>query len=160
MALLALSLLSRLTLIAIPSRVLCSSLRGVFRRSRLCDLVGAVFSLWPGFSFPDGGFCEFVRGGCLKDKPPEDHLFSWPDGRPVKDFRGSWKALTTATKVKVRIHDFRPSAVRNMMDAGINRDFAKKISGRKTDSIFSRYNIVGANDLADAARKLQARSRA
>jgi Phage integrase family len=101
-----------------------------------------------------------MRGGCLKDKSPEDRLFSRPDGRPVKDFRGSWKALTTAAKVKARIHDFRRSAVRNMMDAGINRDVAKKISGHKTDSIFSRYNIVGANDLADAGWKLQATSRA
>jgi len=45
------------------------------------------------------------------------------------------------------------------MDAGINRDVAKKISGHKTDCIFSRYNIVDANDLADAAQKLQARKR-
>jgi hypothetical protein len=36
----------------------------------------------------------------------------------------------------------------------------EKISGHKTDTIFSRYNILDANDLADAARKLQARSRA
>lgn len=96
---------------------------------------------------------------CLKDKSSDDPLFTWPDGRPVKDFRGSWKALTTAAKVKVRIHDFRRSAVRNMMDAGINRDVAKKISGHKTDSVFSRYNIVDATDLADAAHKLQARNR-
>lgn len=97
---------------------------------------------------------------CIKDKSANDALFTWPDGRPVKDFRGSWKALTTAAKVKVNIHDFRRSAVRNMMDAGINRDVAKKISGHKTDSIFSRYNLVDANDLADAAQKLQARKRA
>jgi hypothetical protein len=97
---------------------------------------------------------------CVKDKSPDDALFTWPDGRPVKDFRGSWKAFTTAARVKVKIHDFRRSAVRNMMDAGINRDVAKKISGHKTDSIFSRYNIVDANDFADATQKLEARKRA
>jgi Phage integrase family len=98
-------------------------------------------------------------GTCLKDKSPEDALFTWSDGRPVKDFRGSWRTLTAAAKVKVRIHDFRRSAVRNMMDAGVNRDVAKKISGHKADSIFSRYNMVDASDLADAAQKLQARNR-
>jgi hypothetical protein len=32
------------------------------------------------------------------------------------------------------------------------------ISGRQTDSVFDRYDITGATDLAEGARKLEARN--
>jgi hypothetical protein len=38
----------------------------------------------------------------------------------------------------------------------VERDTARRITGHKTDSIFSRYNIVAEEDLPDAARKLEA----
>ena len=53
------------------------------------------------------------------------------------------------------LHDFRRTAVRNLIRAGVSRDVARKISGHETDSIFSRYNITEESDLADAARKLE-----
>jgi integrase len=92
---------------------------------------------------------------CVKGKKPSDPVFTWKNGRPVKDFRGSWSALCESAKIKVLLHDFRRTAVRNLIRAGVNRDVARKISGHETDAIFSRYNITDESDLADAARKLE-----
>ena len=50
-------------------------------------------------------------------------------------------------------HDCRRSAVRNMVRAGVNPDIARQISGHKTGSIFSRYNIISETDLRQAIQK-------
>ncbi|MGH7823499.1 MAG: hypothetical protein ACREQ9_27370, partial [Candidatus Binatia bacterium] len=49
----------------------------------------------------------------------------------------------------------RRSAVRNMIRAGVDRDVAKRISGHRTDSMFSRYNITDARDQIEAFRRVE-----
>jgi integrase len=48
-------------------------------------------------------------------------------------------------------HDFRRSASRNLIKAGVPRSTAMLITGHKTESIFERYNI---KDTADAEAAL------
>ena len=50
-------------------------------------------------------------------------------------------------------HNLRRSAVRFMVQAGVNPQVAKKISGYQTDSIFQRYSILTTDDLRTALEK-------
>ena len=104
--------------------------------------------------------CRLLVTELRKGKKPEDFLFT-RDGEPVLDFRGAWDALTKAAGVPgLLFHDFRRSAVRNMIRRGVPQKTAREISGHKTDSVFNRYNIVSEADIQDAARKIEAGAKA
>jgi len=51
-------------------------------------------------------------------------------------------------------HDFRRSAVRNLINAGVGQATAMKITGHRTLSVFERYNIVSTEQLHDAMEKV------
>jgi len=96
-----------------------------------------------------------------RGKQPEDFLFTRENGEVVKDFRGTWNALTERAGVPgLLFHDFRRSSVRNMIRRGVPQKTARTVSGHKTDSVFARYNIVSEDDIRDAARKIEAGAKA
>ncbi len=130
------------------------------------DLKARTIHLLPGTTKNDKGRAvvmtdEVYRliSECIKGKKPGDRVFIWANGKPVKDFRRTWRTLAKAAGMPDLIfHDFRRTAVRNMVRAGISKNVAKLISGHTTDSIFDRYDITDETDLAEAALKLEARN--
>lgn len=122
---------------------------------------------------------------CSQGKTDDDALFTYPDGQPVADFTKAWRNLCMAADLGkcycrdceqetlsaswcdvcqstnigyegLLFHDLRRSAVRNMRRRGVQQEVAMKISGHKTASTFSRYNIVDMQDQLSVAEKVQA----
>jgi integrase len=103
-------------------------------------------------------------------------------GEPVGNFRKAWASACVAAglgkmvcpecgvesadracescKVAARyvgkiFHDFRRTASRNMIAAGVPQAVAMKITGHRTDSMFRRYAIVNEEQKRDALAKTQ-----
>ena len=77
-------------------------------------------------------------------------VFPWR-GRPMQKLRRSWKNACRAAGLPDRlVHDFRRTAVRNLIRAGVQQAIAMKVTGHKTSSIFRRYLIVDEELLAQA----------
>lgn len=102
-----------------------------------------------------------LRG--VLDAQWRDHLDRYPDcpyvfhrnGTRIRYPYVSWRrACQEASLVGKIPHDFRRTAVRNMVRAGIPERVAMQIAGHKTRSIFDRYHIVSDGDLQDAAKRL------
>ena len=72
-------------------------------------------------------------------------------------FNKAWRQARVAAGCPGRIpHDFRRTAVRTLVRAGVPERVAMTLTGHKTRSIFERYNITSPGDLRDAARRLDA----
>jgi hypothetical protein len=77
-------------------------------------------------------------------------------GRPIGDIRKTWKKALEAAELpsdkshRKLFHDFRRTAARDMVRAGVPQSVAMSITGHKTVSMFLRYKITDGTEQRDA----------
>ena len=91
------------------------------------------------------------------------HERDWPGcpwvlhraGRSLVEYRGAWgRATKLAGLEDLRFHDLKRSAVRNMLDAGMDESKVMRIVGLKSRAMIDRYRIVSVKDVARAGEQI------
>lgn len=127
--------------------------------------------------------CELLYA-LSEGKQPDDHVFTRDNGKPIRDFRGTWRNLCvragtarwecsacrassserakrctkcegTLKYVGLIPHDFRRSAAKALRRAGVPESVIMATGGWKTASMFRRYAIVSSADQQSAMQALE-----
>jgi integrase len=111
------------------------------------EILEMIRTLWAAYT-------EKVR----KEIPTPKYVFTNRDCTDrIKDMRGAWKNSCKKAGLDGKLmHDFRRTAARNYVRAGVPQRVAQELLGHQTSSIFSRYNIVSDQDLREGAKKVSA----
>jgi integrase len=111
---------------------------------------------------------ELTTAAELRHARKIPHVFHRFGGKPIKDLYTAWDEacwkVGLATKDESGkiitnerlLHDFRRTAVRNLVRRGVNERVAMLLTGHKTPSVFARYDIINERDLTEAVEKLAA----
>ena len=78
-------------------------------------------------------------------------------GKPVRWIAGPWRLACAQAGITGKVlHDFRRTAVRDMIRAGVSETVAMTISGHRSRSVFDRYNITSERDREQALLRTDA----
>lgn len=93
----------------------------------------------------------------LRARRLDTHAIFHRGGAVLREFRKSWRRACAAAGVDGRLfHDLRRTGVRNLVRAGVPQSVAQAISGHRTASVFTRYDITSEQDLRQAVQKVTA----
>ena len=77
-------------------------------------------------------------------------------GKPVRKFSRVFANARAAAGVPQKtVHDFRRTALRDFIRAGVHQHVAMQMSGHRSASVFRRYDIVDVEDVRLALRKTE-----
>jgi integrase len=82
------------------------------------------------------------------------------EGRRIWTLWRCWGTATRKTGLAGRVpHDFRRTACRNLIRAGVPEKVAMQMVGWRSRKMLDRYHIVSEGDLREAAKKLDAQNK-
>src|SRR5438094_1186985 len=98
-------------------------------------------------------FTLAIAAGTLASRP---HIALLREDNVRRGFFEAEDFEAVRRRLSPDLHDFRRTAVRNLVRAGVPERVAMQMVGWKSRQMLDRYHIVSASDLIEAARKLDA----